>query len=67
MNRSLVAAGAVIALAAWVAVSTADAQDAENSHRIHCEMVAVWEADKAKGLAETERNGWPNFDKRECK
>lgn len=60
---------AVIAsvLFGWAMVSSADVQDAENSHRAHCEMVALWEADARRNVAPEQRRGWPNYDKRECK
>ena len=54
------------ALFGWAMVSTADVQDAENSHRVHCEMVALWEADAKRNVAPEQRRGWPNYDKREC-
>lgn len=51
----------------WAMVSSADAQDAENAHRVHCEMVALWKQDAARNVAPEQRRGWPNYDKRECK
>lgn len=51
-----------------VGVSTADAQDAENSHRQYCEMVAQWDADAAQDVAPEQRRGWPPFDgRKQCK
>lgn len=50
----------------WALVSNADVQDAENSHRVHCEMVALWEADAKRNVAPEQRLGHPNYDKREC-
>lgn len=60
-------AALISVLLLWAAVSTADAQDAENAHRVHCEMVALWEAGEQRNVPETQRLGWPNYDKRECK
>ena len=51
----------------WALVSNADVQDAENAHRVHCEMVALWKQDAARNVAPEQRRGWPNYDKRECK
>lgn len=56
----------VTAFFAWSAVSAGDASDAENTHRVHCEMVALWDADAADGIDEQARRGWPNYDMRKC-
>lgn len=56
--------GMLLALAVWAGVSTADAQDAENSRREYCEMVAAWDADAAMDVAPEQRRGWPPFDGR---
>ena len=53
-------------LVAWGVVGTADAQDAENAHRVHCEAVAEWQADAALSVAPEQRRGWPNYDGRVC-
>lgn len=54
-------AGMLLALAL---VGTMDAQDAENSHRQYCEMVALWDSDAAQGVAPEQRRGWPPYDGR---
>jgi hypothetical protein len=43
---------------------TMDAQDAENSRRGYCEMVALWDKDAELGIAPEKRNGWPPYDGR---
>lgn len=60
-------AALISVLLLWAAVSTADVQDAENAHKAHCEMVALWEADEQRNVPEAQRLGWPNYDERECK
>lgn len=50
--------------AALALVGTMDAQDAENSHRQYCEMVALWDADAAQDVAPEQRRGWPPYDGR---
>lgn len=54
--------GLLLALGIWA--GTIDAQDAENSHREYCSMVALWDADAAQGVAPEQRAGWPPFDGR---
>lgn len=54
------------AIFGWAVISTADAQDAENEHRIYCEMVALWKEDAAMNVEPAQRRGWPDFEKREC-
>lgn len=50
----------------WAAVSTTDAQDAENEHRFYCEMIALWKADAAMNVEPAQRRGWPDYDNRRC-
>ena len=57
---------AALVLAAWGAIGTADAQDAENAHRVHCEAVVQWHADARAGVGPAQRRGWPNYDGRAC-
>ena len=59
-------AGMLAGLLLWAFISTADAQDAENAHRVHCEMVALWKQDAALNIAPEQRRGWPNYDMRKC-
>lgn len=54
------------AIFGWAMVSTADAQDAENEHRVYCEMIALWKADAAMNVEPAQRRGWPDYEKREC-
>ena len=61
--------GVVVAsmvLLGWAAVSSADLQDAETAHRVHCEAVAQWQADARVGVEPAQRRGWPNYDGRVC-
>lgn len=39
-----------------------DTQDAQAQHKLYCEMVAIWQADAARGVPANERTGWPPFD-----
>lgn len=58
----------LLAFAALALAGTMDAQDAENSHQQYCEMVALWDADAARGIAPEQRRGWPPFDgRKQCK
>lgn len=59
-------AAAFLVLLGWAAVSSADLQDAEQAHRVHCEAVAQWQADARAGVEPTQRRGWPNYDGRVC-
>jgi hypothetical protein len=43
-----------------------DVQDEQVQHEHYCEMVAIWEADAARGVPSNDRAGWPPFDG-ECK
>jgi hypothetical protein len=42
-----------------------DAEDAEQQDDTYCEMVALYKADKAAGVPEHDRRGWPEFKKGE--
>ena len=65
-NTALGVAAALLVLIAWAAVSSADLQDAEQAHRIHCDAVAEWQADTSAGIEPAQRRGWPNYDGRVC-
>lgn len=43
-----------------------DCKDIEAQIREHCELVAMWEADAAKGVPEAHRKGRPNYNQTEC-
>lgn len=53
-------------LLGWALVPGDEIDDAQIAHNHHCKMVAAWEADKAQGITEWARDGWPNYDGREC-
>jgi hypothetical protein len=52
---------ALLAFAALTLAGTMDSQDAEDSHREYCGMVALWDADASQGVAPEHRAGWPPF------
>ncbi len=54
----------LLVFAALGLAGTMDAQDAENSRRGYCEMVALWDKDAALGIAPDQRKGWPPYDGR---
>ena len=56
----------LLIFAALALTGTADAEDAQKAHDQHCEMVAIWAADKAANVAPEQRRGWPNYDNRKC-
>lgn len=60
----------IVLAAAFVAVlglvGHYDFQAAECEHALYCEMIAVWEADAARGVAANDRAGWPPF-KGDCR
>jgi hypothetical protein len=67
-TRDWVLIALLLVFAALAIVGTMDAQDAENSHRVYCEMVAQWDADAAQDVAPEQRRGWPPFDgRKQCK
>lgn len=58
----------LLTFAALALAGTMDAQDAERSQSTYCEMVALWDADAAQGIAPEQRTGWPPFDgRKQCK
>ena len=58
----------LLATTALALAGAMDAQDAENSHHQYCEMVALWDADAALGIAPEKRTGWPPYDgRKQCK
>lgn len=54
----------VLCLAALALVGNMDAQDAEGSRQLYCEMVAQWDKDAESGIAPEQRVGWPPYDGR---
>lgn len=42
-----------------------DADEADRQDEHYCEMVALYKADKAAGISEHDRRGWPEFKKGE--
>lgn len=45
-----------------------DADDEQSSQSEYCAMVSIWKQDEAKGIAKSERAGWPPFKGEEfCK
>jgi len=48
-------------------IGSMDRADEELNHKQYCELVAMWEADRAKGINAYDRKGHPNFHKKECK
>jgi hypothetical protein len=46
---------ALIVLAAWLN------HDVNDEGRTYCEMVALWEADAARGVPHANRRGWPPY------
>ena len=55
---------ALIALAGIVGQS--DFEEEQRQQDEYCAMVKVWNEDKARGVSEHDRAGWPPFDG-ECK
>lgn len=37
-----------------------EAEQMQDEH--YCEMVTIWNADKASGIPAADRNGWPPFE-----
>lgn len=35
----------------------------QEHYKSYCEMVAIWEADKAAGVYPSKRKGWPPYNK----
>lgn len=54
----------LLAITALALAGTMDAQDAERSQDKYCEMVALWDADAALGIAPEQRTGWPPYNGR---
>lgn len=54
----------LVALAALALVGMMDAQEADSSHQLYCEMVEQWDKDAALGIAPEQRTGWPPYDGR---
>lgn len=61
-----IVAVAVSMLFGWSIVSTADVQDAEDEQRYYCEMIELWQADKADNIPPAQRKGWPNYKNARC-
>lgn len=71
-RRSLLSANRWQAIAAFLLVVLAmgvaghfDNEEAERQDAEYCDMVALYKADKAAGIPENDRRGWPEFKKGE--
>jgi hypothetical protein len=56
---SLIALAAIIG--SMIVASKLDASDKERMHRKYCQEVAVWEAEKARGIDPLDRTGHPDY------
>lgn len=67
LNSQPVKSIAIVAvlLAAFGIVGHFDAEDAERQEQEYCDMVALYKADAAAGIAPDNRRGWPEFRKGE--
>lgn len=54
----------LVALVALALAGLIDAQEADSSRQLYCEMVAQWDKDAALGIAPEQRTGWPPYDGR---
>lgn len=63
MNDLLPPILVIIALAAG-AMMLGDHHEA-SQRAIYCEMISIWDADAARGLPPSERDGWPPYRGRE--
>lgn len=65
VNNSLpvgkIAIGLLLA-SAFAVVSYLDSQDEMADAGNYCQMVAVWKAEEARGIAPNDRSGWPPFN-----
>lgn len=64
MNKIAGLFGIVAILVAFGAVGTGDLQVAQANRSSYCEMVAIWDADAARGVPPAQRNGWPPYEGR---
>jgi hypothetical protein len=55
----------VAVIAGFGIVGHFDAEEAEQQESDYCEMVTLYKADKAAGVPEHDRRGWPEFKKGE--
>lgn len=51
--------------AALAIVGHFDMEEADRQESEYCSMVALWKQDKAAGIPEHDRRGWPEFKKGE--
>ena len=65
MKALIIAAGAG-ALALAGLLDSMDKADDAAQHDSYCQLVAMWEADKARGVDAYDRKGHPNFNRLEC-
>lgn len=54
----------LLVFAALGLTGSMDAKDAERAQETYCEMLELWDADAALGIAPEHRRGWPPFDGR---
>ena len=66
MKALIIAAGAG-ALALAGLLGSMDKADDAAQHYSYCQLVTMWEADKARGVDVYDRKGHPNFNRLECK
>lgn len=71
-RRSLLATSRWQAIGAFLLLALAfgmaghfDNEEADRQDEQYCEMVAMYKADKAAGIPEHDRRGWPEFKKGE--
>lgn len=66
MNQTPKTILAVLAVfAALAIVGHFDMEEADRQESEYCSMVALWKQDKAAGIPESDRRGWPEFKKEE--
>ena len=55
----------LVLFAALAIVGHFDMEEADRQESEYCSMVALWKQDKAAGIPENDRRGWPEFKRGE--
>lgn len=55
----------LVLFAALAIVGHFDMEEADRQESEYCSMVALWKQDKAAGISEHDRRGWPEFKRGE--
>lgn len=61
-EMALLALAVAAILALFGLTGQGDAEAAQKQRAQYCQMVAIWEADKAQGVEPEYRNGWPPYE-----